>query len=82
MLLKRLSSLALLIPLLGGCDFSTDCEEGYRNVEGECVDIDECVEPDPPDRAECGPNGTCLNLPGGYSCSFHHEATESAPAEP
>lgn len=61
---------------LTGCDFSTECNEGYENRDGVCVDIDECTATNPPDRHECGPNGVCTNTPGGYSCFFPHPAPE------
>lgn len=70
---------ALLLPLLG-CGGLFDCPEGYLAQDGDCVDIDECTATNPPDRHECGPNGVCLNRPGGYSCSFTHPDPPAPPA--
>lgn len=41
--------------------FTCGCSEGYRQQgQGECVDIDECLE----QPGLCQPIGTCHNIPG------------------
>lgn len=40
------------------------CPDGYEEVEGECVDIDECQT----DNGGCDPLSECKNTPGGRSC--------------
>lgn len=40
-----------------------ECEGGFEEDEGECVDIDECAE-DP-----CGENAVCENSRGSYECT-------------
>lgn len=52
---------------------------GWSPLQG-CVDIDECLLPDPP----CGPGQLCENTQGSYSClvtpdSQHHIATKTKP---
>lgn len=43
------------------------CKEGYRVVEGRCVDIDECAEkPEPCEGEEDG--SVCHNYEGSYYC--------------
>jgi len=40
------------------------CQDGYQNIEGKCVDVDECMSNEP----KC-PNGLfCLNYEGSYQC--------------
>ncbi|PIO69279.1 calcium binding EGF domain protein [Teladorsagia circumcincta] len=41
------------------------CEKGYRFVNNECIDINECRETSP-----CGDNigVECVNRPGSYEC--------------
>jgi fibulin 1/2 len=44
------------------------CQVGFElNSDGsQCVDIDECENRE----AVCGPQQTCKNKPGGYTCMF------------
>lgn len=39
------------------------CDVGFRFTNGQCLDINECVEGVP-----CAPVATCTNDPGSYSC--------------
>lgn len=41
-----------------------ECDEGFDEDEGKCVDIDECALDDP-----CGEHALCENKGGGYACS-------------
>ncbi len=59
------------------------CAAGFVEVEGVCVDVDECVEPavptDPPWTPPCGANG-CVNVPGTFLCEIdctEHELNEA-----
>lgn len=52
---------------------------GWSSLQG-CVDIDECLLPDPP----CGPGQLCENTQGSFSClvtpdSQHRTATKTKP---
>jgi len=41
------------------------CVDGFRPVDGKCVDIDECAE----DKDDCGDEHmSCVNNEGGYKC--------------
>ncbi|CAH8439403.1 unnamed protein product [Schistosoma turkestanicum] len=40
------------------------CEKGYRVLENQCVDIDECYE----NTHNCTSDSTCMNHIGGYRC--------------
>jgi len=51
-------------PREGGADALT-CGAGYREMNGQCVDIDECAE----HLAMCPPGSTCRNTPGSFACS-------------
>lgn len=42
-----------------------ECSEGYRLVNGSCIDIDECSEK----LAECDKRASCTNTIGGYKCT-------------
>ncbi|XP_033229535.1 fibrillin-1-like [Belonocnema kinseyi] len=45
-----------------------NCEEGFRRAaDGECLDIDECVEGDEGEPHGC--EHTCVNELGGYYCT-------------
>ncbi|KAL7022702.1 hypothetical protein ACKWTF_012350 [Chironomus riparius] len=48
------------------CINSLTCQNGYElNAEGtQCIDVDECATRE----ANCGPQQTCKNKPGGYVC--------------
>ena len=48
--------------------FSCECHVGFRKleVEGACLDVNECDEI----AALCG-HGDCQNLPGTYLCQCH-----------
>ncbi|XP_063065845.1 adhesion G protein-coupled receptor E1-like [Engraulis encrasicolus] len=67
-----------------------DCQEGFSSgsedililEDAECEDVNECVEHAP----DCGPNGTCMSTPGGYTCTCppgfrNHGNISSAPCE-
>jgi hypothetical protein len=41
------------------------CDPGFREQNGECVDIDECTA----QTDNCDDNATCQNNEGGFSCS-------------
>lgn len=47
-----------------GDEARCECDEGFEEDGGACVDIDECEEDDP-----CGPNAICENARGSYKCS-------------
>lgn len=53
--------------------FQCVCKDGYRSVEGACVDVDECTS------APC--EHICDNLPGSYKCSCYNGYAED-PEEP
>ena len=45
-----------------------NCDQGYHEIDGACVDIDECAL----GKHECFvlyPGSICVNYPGRYSCS-------------
>ena len=48
------------------CDKCT-CDTGYREIDGLCVDIDECSE----DGSLCE-HGTCINTAGDYVCECNY----------
>ncbi|XP_063879672.1 fibrillin-2-like isoform X1 [Scylla paramamosain] len=49
-----------------GGSFTCQCAEGYKLLEGECLDIDECVSES---GFPCVPNEQCVNSDGSYSCA-------------
>ncbi len=42
----------------------SECESGYVESNGECVDVDECAQED-----TCDPNAACANTAGSFSCA-------------
>lgn len=53
------------------CDDSGDepvcvCPDGYKEVDGDCEDVDECKDDD---LNDCAPQADCENTDGGYTCS-------------
>jgi len=44
--------------------FKCGCEQGYDDVDGECVDVDECAN----GTDMCGDNTSCVNMDGSHSC--------------
>jgi cysteine-rich repeat protein len=40
------------------------CNTGYMDLDGACVDVNECESDD-----TCGPGVRCTNTPGGFECS-------------
>jgi len=51
--------------------FKCGCDQGYEDVAGECVDIDECASGD-----VCGDNASCVNQPGSHTCECDDGYTE------
>ena len=56
-----------LCPTAASCDETDEgvlctCDPGFREFDGDCVDIDECSS-DP-----CGPNSLCTNTIGSFEC--------------
>ncbi|VDM73731.1 unnamed protein product, partial [Strongylus vulgaris] len=48
---------------IGGFKCVDRCSDGYKYVDGECVDIDECRQ-----EGVCDRRAECVNTPGGYEC--------------
>jgi cysteine-rich repeat protein len=46
-------------------DTTVTCDPGFENVDGTCVDIDECAT----ETDSCDELVECTNLTGGYECS-------------
>ncbi|XP_026215826.1 LOW QUALITY PROTEIN: CD97 antigen [Anabas testudineus] len=52
------------------------CLSGYQNinrgvnftVDGQCQDVDECLEAEKKQEELCGKKGTCVNVDGNYLC--------------
>ncbi|GFO00271.1 fibrillin-1 [Plakobranchus ocellatus] len=40
------------------------CPDGFQNVTGDCVDVNECL-----DNTTCPSNAVCTNTIGGFSCA-------------
>ncbi|KAJ3169723.1 hypothetical protein HDU87_000557 [Geranomyces variabilis] len=52
--------------------FTCTCAPGYQGTGygyNGCVDIDECAVARGSNSSLCGPNASCLNLPGTYACA-------------
>lgn len=73
----------------GGCGQGTCspsntcvCNPGYRNANGNCVDINECNA----NSDDCDANATCTNTPGSFSCAcnpgFTGDGKSCAPSVP
>ena len=41
------------------------CKEGYEEINGTCLDKDECTLI----PGLCSPHGTCENTPGSFACN-------------
>ncbi|XP_078585767.1 CUB and sushi domain-containing protein 1-like [Branchiostoma floridae x Branchiostoma japonicum] len=48
--------------ILNSTGYFCHCLPGYEAKEDDCIDIDECADPD------ICPNALCMNRPGTYSC--------------
>ncbi|XP_026214764.1 adhesion G protein-coupled receptor E1-like [Anabas testudineus] len=52
------------------------CLSGYQNIrgsvnftlDGQCQDVDECLEAEKKQEELCGKKGTCVNVDGNYLC--------------
>ncbi|MEL6548520.1 MAG: calcium-binding EGF-like domain-containing protein, partial [Myxococcota bacterium] len=47
------------------CECGLECEFGFVQVGFQCQDTNECAD----GSNNCGPNATCTNTEGGFSCA-------------
>jgi len=57
-------SVATIQPVVAAWNTYVGCGKGYTLADGKCVDVDECKL----GLDQCGPLGTCQNLPGSFTC--------------
>lgn len=50
---------------IGGYKCVNECDRGYRLIDDNCVDVDECAEK----TADCDRRANCENTIGGYQCT-------------
>ncbi|KAJ8001457.1 hypothetical protein DPEC_G00169690 [Dallia pectoralis] len=55
--------LGLHLNLLGNAE-AQNCHQGFKAVRQKCVDENECEN-----EGICGPNATCVNTDGNYTCT-------------
>ena len=51
-------------------NFQCECDAGFKEENGDCVDIDECTD----GSAQCNNlnQHDCVNIAGGYHCACDH----------